>query len=176
MAVENVGQAGNTSTLDGYKRTEVEGTSKSLTMTDFYKLLAAQLKYQDADNPMDTSQMMAQMVQTQTVQILSQVITAVNDMSLVNSTTYAMSMVGKEVTVAKVDEDGNYTGEKVKGTVTGVGLGTPLKVYVDGEEYYLSQIMGVGDTEKAGDAGEEGGTEAGGEAGTEAGTESGAEA
>lgn len=168
MAVEGIGQTGNTSALDGYKRNEVEGTSKSMTMTDFYKLLATQLKYQDADNPMDTSQMMAQMVQTQTVQILSQVITAVNDLSLVNSTTYAMSMVGKEVTVAKVDENGQYTGEKVKGTVTGVGLGTPLTVFVDGEEYYLSQIMGVGDTEKAGDT--EDGTDTDTDTGTDTGT------
>ena len=40
------------------------GGTNGLSINDFYKLLSAQLRYQDADNPMDTSEMMAQMVQT----------------------------------------------------------------------------------------------------------------
>ena len=85
-------------------------------MTDFYTLLAAQMKYQDADNPMDTSEMMASMVQTQMIQ-------AISEMTTMQMTTYAASMIGKEVTVAEVDANGQYTGDKV-GTVTSVLLGS----------------------------------------------------
>lgn len=120
-------------------------------MTDFYTLLAAQLKYQDMDNPMDTSEMMSSMVQTQMIQ-------AITEMSSMNMTTYATSMIGKEVTVALVDKDGMYTGEK-EGTVTGVVLGDSPIVFVDGKSYSLSQIVAVGevpeeapdDNENAGD-------------------------
>ena len=91
MAVDNTG----ISTLQNvtgaqtalYDRTNVSASSTELTMTDFYQLLAAQLKYQDADNPMDTSQMMAQMVQTQMITALTHMTTAISDLSLVTSTT-----------------------------------------------------------------------------------------
>ena len=101
MAVENSGislfpnipQAQSTT----YSRAESSASSTELTMTDFYQLLAAQFKYQDADNPMDTSQMMAQMVQTQMISALTHMTTAINDLSLVNTTTYAVSMVGNRI-------------------------------------------------------------------------------
>ena len=153
MAVDNTG----ISTLQNvtgaqtalYDRTNVSASSTELTMTDFYQLLAAQLKYQDADNPMDTSQMMAQMVQTQMITALTHMTTAISDLSLVNTTSYAVSMVGKEVTIAEVDEDGKYTGKEIKGTVTGVGLGTNPTVFVDGKSYAISQLMSIGETKKA---------------------------
>ncbi len=153
MAVDNTG----ISTLQNvtgaqtalYDRTNVSASSTELTMTDFYQLLAAQLKYQDADNPMDTSQMMAQMVQTQMITALTHMTTAISDLSLVNTTSYAVSMVGKEVTIAEVDENGKYTGKEIKGTVTGVGLGTNPTVFVDGKSYAISQLMSIGETKKA---------------------------
>ena len=108
MAVDNTGISLFYSTPQTqsttYNRAESSASSTELTMTDFYQLLAAQFKYQDADNPMDTSQMMAQMVQTQMISALTHMTTAINDLSLVNTTTYAVSMVGKDVTVAELDE------------------------------------------------------------------------
>lgn len=111
-------------------------SSTSLSMTDFYELLAAQLKYQDMDNPADMSEMMNMMVQ-------SQMIEAITNMAYTNTTSYAASLVGKEVTVADTDADGAYTGDVV-GTVTGVVLGDNPVVMVDGKSYSLSQIMAVG--------------------------------
>ena len=153
MAVENSGirlfqnipQTQSTT----YSRAESSASSTELTMTDFYQLLAAQFKYQDADNPMDTSQMMAQMVQTQMISALTHMTTAINDLSLVNTTTYAVSMVGKDVTVAELDEKGQYTGNQIAGTVSGVALGTKPLIYIDGKSYSLSQVMNIGTTEKA---------------------------
>ena len=113
-------------------------------MSDFYKLLATQIQYQDADNPMDTSEMVSQLVQNQMSDAITQMSTAVSDLSTVNLLNYASSMMGKEVTVAEVDKDGYYTGEELKGVVSGVSLGTVPTVVIDGKEYSLVQIMGVG--------------------------------
>ncbi len=116
-----------------YVRNEVAASSKEMTITDFYKLLAAQLKYQDSDNPMDTSEMMAQMVQTQ-------MITAINNMNNMNTSTYAASMIGKQVTVQEQDETGKPLDKYTTGTVNGVVLGSDAKIFVDGRSYSLSQL------------------------------------
>lgn len=147
MAVDSVGSSTSAQQLL-YNRSNVAATSEDLTMTDFYKLMAAEMQYQDPDNPMDTSQLMAQMVQTK-------MITALAQMTSISTTTYATSMLGNEVTVAEVDERGVGTGEYTKGKVTGVVLGDNPIVYVDGKSYSLSQIMSVGDVEIPGDKGEE---------------------
>ena len=110
----------------------------SMTMEDFYKVLAAEMKYQDADNPMDTSQMLAQMVQTQMIQ-------AISDMSTVNTITYASSMIGKEVTMAEVDATMRFTGETTTGTVTGILLGDNPALFIGEKRYYLAQLMTVGE-------------------------------
>lgn len=110
-----------------------------LSIEDFYKLLAAQLRYQDADNPMDTSEMMAQMVQTQMIQTINQM----NQISLI---TYASSMIGKEVTVALIDEKtGMFSGETKTGMVTGASIfGEAPELFVDGSSYYMSQVTMLG--------------------------------
>lgn len=118
--------------------------TQNLSMTDFYQLLATQLQYQDADNPMDTAEMMSQLVQTQMSQTIDQMTTAISDLTTVNMFSYAASMMGKEVTVAEVDEQGNYTGKETKGLVEGVSLGSVPTITIDGKEYSLMQIMSVG--------------------------------
>lgn len=145
MAVDGVGSSTAAQLL--YSRNNVSATSEDLTMTDFYKLMAAQMQYQDPDNPMDTSELMAQMVQ-------SKMITALAQMTSISTTTYATSMLGSEVTVAEVDEKGAGTGQYTKGKVTGVVLGDNPLIYVDGKQYSLSQIMSVGDVDTPDDKNE----------------------
>ena len=132
MAVSSISDIYTTN----YATTTQSTSSTTLTMTDFYELLAAQLKYQDMDNPADMSEMMSMMVQ-------SPMIEAITNMAYTNTTSYAASLVGKEVTVADTDADGAYTGDVV-GTVTGVVLGDNPIVMVDGKSYSLSQVMAVG--------------------------------
>lgn len=150
MAVDSVGSSTAGQLL--YNRTNVSGTSEELTMTDFYKLMAAQMQYQDPDSPMDTSELMAQMVQ-------SKMITAMAQMTSISTTTYATSMLGNEVTVAEVNDKGAGTGEYTKGTVTGVVLGDNPVIYVNGKQYSLSQIMSVGDVDTPDDKDTDGGNE-----------------
>lgn len=128
-----------TQKADVYKRNNVSATTEELTMTDFYKLMAAQMQYQDPDNPMDTSELMSTMVQ-------SKMITAMAQMTSTSMITYATSMLGKEVRVAEVDSLGRGTGEYTKGTITGVSLaGESPTVFIGDKEYTMSQIMSVGD-------------------------------
>ena len=117
---------------------------KGMDMTDFYKLMAVQLQYQDMDNPMDTGEMMNQLVQTQMAQAITQMTTAISDLSTVNMFSYASSLMGREVTVAEVGDNGQYSGKETKGTVTGVTLGATPSIFVDGKEYSLVQVMSVG--------------------------------
>lgn len=140
MAVEAVTGGQSAYTNINVPTTEANA---SLSLTDFYTLLAAQMKYQDADNPMDTSEMMASMVQTQMIQ-------AISEMTTMQMTTYAASMIGKEVTVAEVDANGQYTGDKV-GTVTSVLLGSSPVIFIDDKAYSLSQIMSIGKLPETGD-------------------------
>ncbi len=125
--------------------TSQNSNSGELTIEDFYSLLAAQLKYQDADNPMDTSEMMAQMVQTQMITALTSMEDAIMQMSQINTISYSTSMVGKTVTVAEVDVFGYATGEETTGTVTGVLMGDQPYIFIDGKAYAVSQIMTVGE-------------------------------
>ncbi len=124
-------------------------TSSSVTngidINGFYELLATQLKYQDADNPMDTAEMMNMMVQTQMIDAITQLVEVNAQASQINTITYASSMVGKTVTVAEVDANGMYTGEDTTGVVTGMMMGDNPTIYVDGKEYYLAQIMNIGE-------------------------------
>lgn len=127
--------------VPGYTGRQVSGTGNaSLSIEDFYKLLAAQLKYQDADNPMDTSEMMAQMVQTQ-------MISTINQMNQISIITYASSMIGKEVTVADIDPKTGMTTGETTGVVTGASIygDTPM-IFVDGKRYSVSQVLILGET------------------------------
>ena len=108
----------------------------TLDMDDFYALMAAEMQYQDVLNPeSNTSEMMNQMVQMS-------MINAIQDMMTMSMTSYASSMMGKEVTLAD-----SSTGkiETITGVVEGVNLygGTPT-IVVNGKTYSLTQIMGLG--------------------------------
>lgn len=139
--------------------------SGGLSIDDFYKLLATQMKYQDADNPMDTSQMMAQMVQTQMVEALTQ-------MTQTNTITYAASMVGKEVSMAEIDEFGMFTGEVTKGQVTGLLMGDSPILFIGEKGYFMSQIMTIGEVpvKEEEETPSDGDTSGGGTGGTDDGT------
>ena len=130
-----------------FVETDTQNSLKKPTSSDnngmdkdaFLQLLVAQMQYQDPDNPMDTSELMATMVQ-------SKMITALAQMTSTNVITYATSMLGKDVTLAEVDALGRGTGEYTKATITGVSLaGDSPTLYVGDKAYSMSQIMSVGE-------------------------------
>lgn len=114
-----------------------------LEFEDFLQLMVQQLQNQTIDNTADTSEMLNQLVQMSTVEMLATVKDSLE--ALVNASTlnYAASLVGKTVTVGRLDEEGNL--EEIVGTVTGTGTYQGISViFVDGEMYALNDIMAVG--------------------------------
>ena len=148
MAVELMGNYGKdyakTSEVGKIKQSSKSNTKTTLELNDFLKLMAAQLRNQDMNSPLNESEMMAQMAQMATMQ-------AMTTMTDVAATTYSASLVGKEVTLAQIDENNKV--QQLIGKVTGAGLYNGKQViFVGGKSYNLSQIMAVGelpDSEKA---------------------------
>ena len=107
-----------------------------LDFTDFLQLMVQQLQNQTIDNATDTSDMLNQLVQMSTIQAITNITDATVMM-------YAGSLVGKEVTIGQYNSDGTL--EELVGVVTGTGVaGGQQVIFVNGESYYLSQIMAVG--------------------------------
>ena len=71
----------------------------TLTIESYFKLLSAQLAHQDMTNPMDNSEMMAQMTQMAMVQSLGTMTSNMKEEMALTKTTYLAGLIGKEVTV-----------------------------------------------------------------------------
>ena len=88
---------GNPYAMNTY--TPAANEKNTLTITDYFKLLAAQLANQDMTNPMDNSEMMAQMTQMAMVQSMGAMTDSITTSTAVTSQTYAAGLVGQELTV-----------------------------------------------------------------------------
>lgn len=118
-------------------------TDMGLEFEDYLQLMVQQLQNQTMDNTMDTSAMLDQLVQMSTVQTMAALQTSMAAVADGVALNYAASLVGKTVTVGKVDDEGNL--EEIVGTVTGTGIYQGSQViFVDGEMYSLNSIMAVG--------------------------------
>lgn len=116
--------------------TTSKNTTTSLNMDDFLKLMVAQLQNQDMNNATDNTEFMAQMAQFSMVQALT-------ELKELNQTTYSISLIGKEVSVATTKSDGTLKVEK--GTVEGVNLyNGDAQIVMGGVTYPMSSIMEVG--------------------------------
>lgn len=115
-----------------------------LNFEDFLQLMVQQLQNQTMDNTADTGEMLNQMVQMSTVQMLATVQDSMEALINASSLSYSASLVGKTVTVGKLDSDGNL--QEVVGKVTGTGTyqGAFVIFLDDNEMYYLNDIMAVG--------------------------------
>lgn len=126
--------------------------NSTLSTEDFWKLIAAELKYQDMSDPMDNAAMMEQITQMSSMSTMNSMAnaisnfsTVINNLSSVTLTTYSTGLLGREVTiVTKTDENGKVV-ETTKGVVSGVDLTGATSVYVDGKKYELANIMAIGD-------------------------------
>lgn len=135
-----------------YQSYTIESNDKNtLTMTDYFKLLAAQLQNQDVTNPMDNSEMMAQMVQMGMMQAMNAMTESMETNTATTTQTYAGSLLGQEVTVMvteKVEGSDREIPVGVKyGKVEYVSFvnGTPkFKLEGDTKEYTMSYMVGVG--------------------------------
>jgi len=122
----------------------------TLSITSYFKLLAAQLANQDMTKPMDNGEMMAQLTNMAMVQSVSAMTESVELSTAVTTQTYAAGLVGQEITVAKT-EDGPYGQPEAVGVIYGtvesvslMGGSASFKLAGDDKEYPLSYLLGMG--------------------------------
>nr|WP_315024656.1 flagellar hook capping FlgD N-terminal domain-containing protein [uncultured Aminipila sp.] len=119
---------------------------------DWLTLLVAQLKNQDMNNTTDTSEMTSQMAQYSQIQAMNDMVSMQEEIYASNNTSYATSLLGKNVTVASIETSKDSTGKTTdklittKGVISGVTLfeGEPI-IYIGDKKFSLSQIMIVGE-------------------------------
>lgn len=108
---------------------------------DFMTLLLAQLKNQDPMKPMDSSEMMGQIAQLNSLNALISIKDSLDAMTKSQNMSYAASLIGKTITAIP---DKNDPSNVVQGVVTSMTNfeGTTL-VQVDGQDVEISTIVEV---------------------------------
>ncbi len=148
MPVDGVSTDRNyTSLLDGTSKTTKtynavfsNGEDSDLTVNDFFDMMITQLTNQDFMNPVDDTQYLAQMAQFATMQEMM-------DLCQYSKQNYAMSMLGKEVSVSKNNIGGSS--ETITGIVEKIGIeDNEYKLYVNGKAYDYSRVTMVSEETK----------------------------
>ena len=141
------GISGISSTNDNYIDAVYEDeSSKDVSVDSFLQLMIAQLQNQDFTNPMDDTAYVTQLAQFSTMQQMQ-------ELAYYSKSNYVMSMIGKEVTVAKMNLSGV---EKVTGPVERISVSNnEYFVYVDGTPYNLNQVMEIMPSANTGDGSED---------------------
>ncbi|SIS90557.1 flagellar hook capping FlgD N-terminal domain-containing protein [Alicyclobacillus vulcanalis] len=141
----SVPQASSASSSAGGSAGASQTGLNSLNENDFMQLLVTQLQNQDPMNPVDNTQMLAQLAQfsaleemTQVAQTDAQVLGAVQGLESEMNLLLAHSLIGAKVTVQ------DQSGSQVQGTVSSVTMnqGSP-QVVVNGTSYPLTQVVGM---------------------------------
>ena len=97
----------------------------TLSIESYFKLLSAQLANQDMTNPMDNSEMMAQMTQMAMVQSLGTMTTNMKQEMALTKTSYLAGLIGKDVSakVPEAEQKANPNAPKEKsGVIASVNL------------------------------------------------------
>ncbi|MDD4565421.1 MAG: flagellar hook capping FlgD N-terminal domain-containing protein [Eubacteriales bacterium] len=138
--------AGSTNTSGTSNNSSSSLSSNSLTMQDFFSLMVAELSNQDMYNTVDNTQYISQLAQFSVMQAVSDLSekfsNSFSDLSFAYSTSYGVSLIGKEVTLAQLKSNGDVS--VYKGIVDSVNLfNGSAEIVVDGKAYALSSVMEV---------------------------------
>ena len=141
------GVSGSTSPYNTGSYTAETTDKNTLNITSYFKLLSAQLASQDMTNPMDNSELLAQMSQMAMVQSLTSMTKAVDSQIDFAQQSYSVGMIGKEVTVLVEGEagSGQQTTSKT-GIVESVHLTDDepiIRLQNDTTDYKLSDIASI---------------------------------
>jgi len=110
--------------------------STSLSMTDFFELLCAELQNQSMLDPVSNSEFIGQMAQFSTL-------TKIEELTAANQMSYAVSLLGKSVTVSSTDETTGDT-QTATGTVDNVAFSDNVAyIEIDGGYYLASDVIEV---------------------------------
>ena len=127
--------------------------ASTLTQADFLTLMTAQLKNQDPFNPVDNTQMIAQMAQFSSVAGISQMNTTLTGIATklgATSATDAMAYVGKTVLTAGTTAYARSSGG-IAGQVALAGDATDVKVTIADQGGNVLKTLSLG-AQKAGTA------------------------
>lgn len=109
----------------------------TITIEGYFKLLAAQLAHQDMSNPMDNSEMLAQLTQMAMIKSIGTMTESAKVTQTLEERSYATSLIGKNICIEKEDKKGGIL--KIEGTVSSVNLtGDDPKIKIDGHNEYFS--------------------------------------
>ncbi|OCL27089.1 hypothetical protein U472_06305 [Orenia metallireducens] len=139
----------NVEDIKTYSKTTKEANN-SLTTDDFLNLLVTELQYQDPTEPMNNSEMMSQMTEYTSLQQSDKLTTTIESLnasisSLINYQQFSQAgqLIGKEVTVEKIDSESEET-TTITGEIERVDLsGGSISVIVGGESYSIDNITQI---------------------------------
>ena len=144
------GVSSATSPYEAGSYTAKSNAKNTLTIESYFKLLSAQLAHQDMSNPMDNSEMMAQMTQMAMVQSLGTMTSNMKEEMALTKTTYLAGLIGKDVTVKVPDADKNPDPNAPKeksGIIASVNMNgkeATFRIEGDTTEYPLESLLQIG--------------------------------
>ncbi|SEA42092.1 flagellar basal-body rod modification protein FlgD [Oribacterium sp. KHPX15] len=148
------GVSGSTSPYNTGSYSVESNDKNTLSITSYFKLLAAQLSSQDMTNPMDNSELLAQMSQMAMVQSLSSMTKSVDSQIAFAQQSYSVGMIGKEVTVLVEGEAGSGQSTTTKtGIVESVHLTDDepiIRLKGDTTDYKISDIASISNGSSSG--------------------------
>lgn len=124
----------NNNTVNTTRRS-VANQHDEVSMDNFLQLMIAQLRNQDFNNPVDDTQFIAQLAQFSTLR-------SMQELTQFTKTSFASSLIGKEVSANRIDADGRVS--VVQGTVTRVSMqNNEFHVFVNEVKHTLEQIIEI---------------------------------
>ena len=143
---------GLSSVANPYERasyTAKANDKNTLTIESYFKLLSAQLAHQDMTNPMDNSEMIAQMTQMAMVQSLGTMTSNMKEEMALTKTTYLAGLIGKEVTVKLPNAENSLIENSPKektGIIASVNLSgkeATFRIEGDSTDYSLESLLQI---------------------------------
>ena len=111
-------------------------TKRTLGRDDFLQILITQLKNQDPTSPMEDKEFIAQMAQFSTLEQMTNMSEEFGSLAEGLSASRAVSMLGKQVTIAS-------EGETIQGLVSAVTGGSSPQIEVNGRQFSISDVQRI---------------------------------
>lgn len=129
----------NTTQLNTTRNTQ-DSSQNQFSSDTFYKLLSAQLQYQDPMESMDNTQMILQMAQFASIEQLNNLNQQFGTFMEMSTVQDGAALVGKEVRIG-LDDD-----TTIVGTVDKVGFSSSgTLIQIDGKYYEMWRIIEIGE-------------------------------
>lgn len=110
--------------------------NRTLGRDDFLKILITQLKNQDPTSPMEDKEFIAQMAQFSTLEQMTNMSEEFGSLAEGLSASRAVSMLGKQVTVAA-------DGQTIEGPVSAVTGGSSPQIEVNGRQFSINDVQRI---------------------------------